>query len=224
MGTKKGIVLVALLSIAAAVHSAGAEPSYLVYPSTPTVFRYDTSRFELITSGDSRFDPAYQIAGQMLWDRVAGRIPYEVYRAPVLTGFEPSRNGLNEFVTVSASFDVIVDGFSASPRTLGSLCLRFWPEAANAAVTVTIDGQSMSRLTTPLPTMEVTTPLGIGFYSDTGAHPFSWVGSPSIRIIAFSDKNADGAFEGTPLYTIVSYDGPVAVQNATWGAVKALYR
>jgi hypothetical protein len=223
MSTIKGIVLVALLSIVVAVRAAGAEPSYLVYPSSPAVFHYDTSRFELVTPGDPRFDPQYQIGNQMLWDRMGGRVAFEIYRAPLLTGFEPSFGGLNEFVTVGNVFDVIVDGFGMSPRTIGSLCLRFWPES-NSPVSLTVDGQPVTRLSLPLPMMEVTTPLGSGYYGDTRVHSFNWVGSRTIRIIAFSDKNANGAFDGTPLYTIVAHDVAVPVESRSLGAVKALYR
>jgi hypothetical protein len=45
-----------------------------------------------------------------------------------------------------------------------------------------------------------------------------------MEIVAFSDKTGDGAFQGTPLYRIVSRLSPVAVESTSWGKVKALYR
>jgi len=84
--TKKGIVL-ALSLVAVQVGIAAAEPSYLVYPVAPAVFRYDTSRYELIGTDQQKFDPGYAIENEMLWDRIDGRVPVEIYRAPQLMGF-----------------------------------------------------------------------------------------------------------------------------------------
>jgi hypothetical protein len=224
MGTKKGIVLGLVLCATAFAGRVHAEPSYLIYPSSPAVFRFDTGRYELVYPGDSRFDPAYQVGGRMLWDRAESRVPVEIYRAPVITGFEASTSGYNEFLTLANDFDVIVDGFGTSPRTLGSLCLRFWPQPPSALVQVFIDGAPMSALTSPLAAIEVQTNIGNGFYADTGVHRFTWVGSTGLEIIAFSDKNANEAFEGAPQFRIVAQDNVVSVEAKTWGGVKALYR
>ena len=224
MGTKKGIVLGLLLSAAAIPGRANAEPSYLVYPSTPAVFRYDPARYELASPGHPKFDAAYAISGEMLWDRVEQRIPVELYRAPVITGFQVSPTGHNEFVTMATDFDVIVDGFGTAPRTLGSLCLRFWPEPHSSFVQVFVDGALAGASTALLAPVEVRTDVGNGYYADTGVHRISWVGAAGIEIIAFSDKNADHAFDGTPLFRIVARDNAVAVEATTWGSVKALYR
>jgi len=224
MGTKKGIVLGLILCATAFAGRVHAEPSYLIYPSSPAVFRYDPAHYELVSPGDPRFDPAYMIGGQMLWDRVESRIPVELYRAPVITAFEASTSGCNEFITLGNDFDVIVDGFGPSPRTLGSLCLRFWPEPPSALVQVFIDGAPVVALTKGLTPIEVETDIGNGFYSDTGVHRFTWVGSSGLEIIAFSDKNANGAFEGNAPFRIIARDNVVGVEARTWGGVKALYR
>jgi len=102
--------------------------------------------------------------------------------------------------------------------------LRFWPEPAPASVVLTVDGQPTERLTMPLAAIEVVTALGNGFYADTRIYHFSWVGASSMQNIAFSDKNANGAFEGSPAYRIVARDPTVPVAPITWGGVKALYR
>lgn len=224
MGTKEGIVLGLLLSATALAGRAHAEPSYLVYPSSPAAFRYDANRYEVVHQGDARFDGAYAIAGQMLWDRAQQRIPLELYRAPLLTGFEVSPTGRNEFVTFATDFDVIVDGFGTEPRTLGSLCLRFWPVPSSSYVQVFVDGSLAGSLTAELAPVEVRTSLGNGFYADTGVHRLSWVGAAGIEIIAFSDKDANRAFDGVAEYRIIARDNAVPVESKTWGGVKALYR
>jgi len=222
LSTKKGIVLALCLGLAR-VGAASAEPSYLIYPNAPAVFRYDVSRYELLGSDQVKFDPTYAIGNEMLWDRVENRIPYEIYAAPQLTGFEPT-TGVSEFVVYRDDFDVIVDGFGTVPHTLGSLYLRFWPDPAQNTAIVSVDGVASDHLTVPLPSFDVVTQLPDGFYSDTATHHVSWTGATAMQIVVFSDKNNDGAYEGTPLYRIVARYTSVATQPATWGQVKALYR
>ena len=224
LSTKKGIVLALCLGLAQA-GAAFAEPSYLIYPNVPTVFRYDTSRYEVVGSGDAlRFNPGYAIGNHMLWDRVEGRIPYEVYGAPQLVGFEPITGGTSEFVVYNNDFDLIVDGFGPQPYTIGNLNLRFWPYPFNSAATVTVDGVTANRLTFPLPLLEVNTPVQDGYYSNTRVHHVSWQGAGAMEIEAFSDKDGDGTFTGTPAFRIVARYAAVATQPTTWGKVKALYR
>lgn len=224
MGTKKGIVLGFLVAVAAFAGRASAEPSYLVYPSSPAVFRFDAGRYELVSPGDPRFDSKYIVAGQMLWDRTENRIPVELYRAPIITGFEPSPSGQNEYVTVGNDFTVIVDGFSTGPHTLGNLCLRFWPAPPSNLVQVYVNGQPATSATMALAPVDVHTSIGGGYYSDTGEYHVTWIGASGIEIVAYSDKNANRSFEGVPAYRIIAQDNVVATQPKTWGGVKALYR
>jgi len=220
--TKKGIVLVPVFAVLAS--TAFAEPSYLIYPNSPAVFRYDPARYETVTAGDPKFDPYYSVGSVMLWDRIEGRLPVEIYRAPIITSFEESTNGQSEFVTVGNSFEIIVDGFGPAPRTIGGLCVRFTPEPAQALVQLTTDGTLCTGLTHFLPSLEVETPSGGGFYADTSRFMFSWIGASQLRIVAFSDKDADGVFDGTPLYSIVARDQTVPVAETSWGQIKAMYR
>ncbi len=220
--TKKGIVLALCLTAFASL--AFAEPSYLIYPKAPAVFRYDASRYECLMPGDAKFDPSYSVNNQMLWDRVEGRVPFEIYRAPMITAFEPSHNGQNEFVTVGNDFVIVVDGFGPSPRTIGGLCVRFWPLPNQAILQLTINGLPVTGLTQALPVLEVTTATPGGYFADTSQFTFSWLGASEVRIVAFTDKDADRAFEGTPLYSIVARDETVPVATTTWGQVKAMYR
>lgn len=220
LSTKTGIVLaLGLLQAGAAV----AEPSYLVYPANvPTLFRYDVSRYEVIGSGQDKFDPQYAVGNYMLWDRVDGRVPVEIYGANQLTGFEPTV-GTSEFVVYNDNFDVVIDGFGPGPRTIGNLCLRFWPYSSTGTQ-INIDGVPVAGVTASLPALEVSITLPGGYYSGTALHHVSWTGAQAMEIVAFSDKTGDGGFQGTPLYRIVSRLSPVAVESTSWGKVKALYR
>lgn len=223
LSTKKGIVLALCLAVAG-VGAASAEPSYLIYPGVPTLFRYDVNRYEVIGSDDAlRFNSNYAIGNFMLWDRVDNRIPYEVYGAPQLIGFEPT-SGPSEYVTFTDDFDLIIDGFGAQPYSIGNLYLRFWPVSPGNPAMLTVDGVTTDRLTVPLASLEVNTPTQDGYYSNTRVHHVSWTGGGAMQIVAFSDKNGDGVYAGTPLYRIVARSTAVATLPTTWGKVKALYR
>jgi hypothetical protein len=224
LSTKKGIVLALCLGLAQA-GAAFAEPSYLIYPSVPTVFRYDVNRYEVVGSGDAmRFNASYAVGNYMLWDRVDGRIPYEVYGAPQLVGFEPTNSGTSEFVTYNDDFDLIVDGFGSQPYSIGNLYLRFWPYPSTNNAILTVDGATSDHLTVPLASLEVNTMVQDGYYSTTRVHHVSWTGASAMEIVAFSDKDGDGRYTGTPAFRIVARYTPVATQATTWGRVKSLYR
>jgi hypothetical protein len=223
LSTKKGIVLALGLAFIQA-GSAMAEPSYLIYPANvPTVFRYDVSRYELVNPGHDKFDPSYAVGDYMLWDRVGQRVPVEIYGAPQLVGFEPAV-GASEYVTYADEFDVIIDGFGPGPRTIGNLCLRFWPYTSQGSAVFTVDGVPTSHLTVPLPAIEVATPVLEGFYAGSSLHHVSWVGAAAMEIVAFSDKDGDGGYQGTPAYRIVARYSPVRTENTSWGKVKSLFR
>jgi hypothetical protein len=220
--TKKGIVLLLCLGFTRA-GAAFAEPSYLVYPNGPALFRYDVARYDAIGSDEAVYDPSYAVDNVMLWDRVDQRVPVEIYRAPQLIGFEPT-NGPSEFVIFRNDFELIIDGFGRGPRTLGNLHLRFWPDVRQTTAVLTVDGIETDRLTVPLAALEVVTPVEDGYYSDARTHHVSWTGGSAMKITAFSDKDGDGKFEGTPLYRISALHAAIATEPATWGKVKALYR
>jgi hypothetical protein len=222
-GTKKGIVL-ALPFLAVFASLAFAEPSYLIYPSSPAVFRYDTDRYELVSPGDPKFDAGFAVGNQMLWDRVERRIAVEIYRAPSITSFEASPNGKNEFVTIGNDIEIVVDGFGPARRTIGGLHIRFWPEPSYSFLQLTVNGKLISGLTMGLPALEVGTDVGGGHFADTSRFMLSWIGASGLRIVAFSDKDADRTLDGTPLFSIVVRDETVPASETTWGQIKALYR
>ena len=223
LSTKKGIVLALCLGFAQA-GAVIAEPSYLIYPANvPTVFRYDTGRYDLIGTGQDKFDPQYAVGNYMRWDRIANRVPVEVYGAPQLLGFEPTA-GPSEYLVYTDNFDVVVDGYGPSPRTIGNLCFRFWPYVTNGAAVFNIDGTETMQLTVPMGSLEVSQLLDDGYYGGKTTHHVSWTGAQALELVAFSDKDGDLGYRGTPLFRIVSRLAPVAVESTSWGRVKSLYR
>ena len=231
-GTNKGIVLrivccivaSAVILSAVAIDPVFAEPLLLVYPNSPTVFRYDPACYEELTPSDPNYDPAYDIGGKMLWDKVEQRVPIEIYRAPQLNGFETSPYALNEFVTMRNYFNLVVDGFFAAPRQLNNLYLRIIPDPPQTIVEATVGGLPMDRLVTPLPGLDVTTPIGDGFYSDTMWIYVTWSGTVGMRMIVYADKDGNCVYDDVkPRFSIYVVDNTIAVKHETWGGIKALY-
>jgi hypothetical protein len=125
---------------------------------------------------------------------------------------------------VGNDLEIVIDGFGPAPRTIGGLCVAFLPEPNQAYVQMEIDGRLITGLTHALPTLEVSNAAGGGYYADTSRFVLSWIGASSIRIVAFSDKNADRTFDGSPRYTVIVHDAVVPVASTTWGRIKAMYR
>lgn len=227
MSTKKGIVLLYLVVLIVAIGAGtprASEPLLLVYPDEPAVFRYDPVRYELVTAPDPKFNNVYAISNTMLWDRVEGRIPYEIYRAPQLTGFAPSPYGFNEYALTTGDFDLVVDGISRIVRTYSNLYVRFIPVPASSVVEVAIDSQPVSGLVARLPDLAVSTDVGDGYVADVMTRHITWSGAAGLRILVYSDKDNDGLYSGgKPLYSVFVEENTVSTQKTTWGAVKALY-
>jgi len=229
--TNKGIVLVLICSTVvvfalptAVLAPTQAEPDLLLYPDAPTEFRYDPVQFEAITSGHPDFDSDYQVGGVSLWDRVENRIAYEVFRAPVLTGISPSPNGRNEFLLMTNEFKVVVDGFSAYPRYLGSVYVRFIPDPPHATALIEMAGEKIDFLIQPIDPINVRDETPDGFYSSTRRVHIRWSGAVGIRITAYGDKNNNRVYDGGQhRWSIYVFDNSVPVKNSTWGAIKAQY-
>jgi len=224
-GSVRSFLVFAVIGVAAACAypALAGEPNVLSYPSTTSVFRYDPARYEVLQPGDPQFQPSYAIGNQMLWDKVDQRIPTEIYRAPLLVGFEPCPEWTSEYVTLHNQFDHTVDGFAAEPRFLGNVMMRFVPEPATAVSVISVDGVPVTGFVYPLGNLDVTTPVS-GGYSDTIVRSISWTGASAIRIVVFADRNLNGIYDdGPPLYTTRSQDNPIPVEETSWGRVKALY-
>ncbi|MFX1266118.1 MAG: hypothetical protein ACFFH0_12100 [Promethearchaeota archaeon] len=206
------------------VNSALAEPCLLVYPQQKTVFRFDPSRYELILEGDPRYNPDYGLSGRMLWDRVNDRTAFEIYRAPLLQGFEESYTGRNEFFAPLKQLTVIVDGYNDVPRRLNDIYIRFNPFPADALLNVWIDGVLLDRFSYRISYLSVTTPLSSCYYSDTVPVDVEWTGAKTVLVTVFSDKNGNRVYDGEPCFSILMEDPQVPVEKITWGHIKSLYK
>jgi hypothetical protein len=220
-----GIAVLSFCGVVGAGTSMAAEPSLLVYPNEPAVFRYDPARYEIVHPSDPNFDTVFSVAGEMLWDKVEGRIPEEVYRAPALIGFEVSPFGTNEFVLMTNEFTVIVDGYNEFPRTFSNLYMRFIPEPSHSSVLLLIDGEEVYSLNVPIDPLVVTTPVGDDHYADTRSHELWWTGATGLRITVYSDKNNDLAYnDGEPRFSIYAKDATISTEETSWGRIKAEFR
>jgi len=233
IGTNKGIVLriifcsiavIAVLNVVG-VSPVAAERPLLIYPSTPTIFRYDPARYEELAPGHPNFDARTAIAGTMLWDKIDDRLPLEVYRAPGLYGFEESPTGRSEFLAMTNGFDLIIDGFHDAPRQLSNLYIRFIPEPPHSAIDIIVGGVTLDRLIHPLPGFDVTTSIGNGYYSDTQQVRIVWSAAVAMRISVYSDKNGNLVYDdGVPAFGVYVMDNTIPVKTETWGGIKALYK
>ena len=229
--TKEGIVLKVILGLAmvgvlltSTQTYAQVEPDLLVYPSAPSIFRFNPVEYELILPGNPDFDPLYQAGGASLWDRTANRIAYEVFKAPALTGLTPSLNGRNEFVIMTNEFRVVVDGFSDYPRYLGQIYVRFAPDPPQATALIEMAGQMIDALIQPIAPINVEDETPEGYYSNSRQVHVRWSGAVGIRITAYGDKNNNMVFDGgVPRWSIYVEDNSVPVEQTTWGAIKARF-
>lgn len=230
--TNKGIVLRTLLgsmAIAVVLNSVAvapvlAEPLLLIYPSSPTLFRYDPARYREVNPDDPKFDIDRTRGGKMLWDMVENRVPTEIYHAPQLYGFEESPDGINEFITMTNRFDLIIDGFHDGPRQLNNLYIRFIPDLPYSDVCIYVGDDLLDRLIHPIPGFDVTTHVGNGYYSNTQQYHIIWSLAVGMRISVYSDKNGNLVYDdGAPRFSIRVLDNSIPVKEKTWGGIKALY-
>lgn len=230
-GTNKGIVLwlfccavvIGALPITVSAQSA-PEPLLLVYPNKPAEFHYNPAEYETLLPSDPNFDSDYAVGGYTLWDKVEGRIAYEVYQAPQLTGFQASTSGMNEFVLVVNEFTLIIDGFNEYPRQFNNVHVRFIPDPPQASALIVMNGQELDYLITEVPGFDAQTVTPEGYYTGTRTCNVHWSASVGIRIMAYGDKNGNRVYDGPPpKWSIYVKDNTVPVENRTWGGIKALY-
>ncbi len=203
---------------------SSAEPGILAYPSSNAIFQYDPLKYILIYPGDSLYDPAYDRFGVVLWDTENNRIAYELYQAPGLLGFEPAYIEKNSFKLPSNRLILNVDGFYHLPRRLNDIIVRFLPTPGNAEPVIYADDTKVEGLKYYIPSLEVSTPTGNGYYSDKVTLNIVWSGAQSIKISVFCDKNGNGLFEGTESFSVFMQDQTIPVTNSTWGGIKAQYQ
>jgi hypothetical protein len=209
--------------LAAGSASAVTDVGLLVYPAKYVTFRYDPVEYEVKQPADPSFDPAFAVAGAMLWNKPENRVAFEVYRAQAIAGFETSANGRNEYHTLGNLATICVDGFSEYPRQLADICVEFQPYPPTSAPVIYIDDERLQGLRYYIPRLVIATPAGNGFYSDRIMFHLRWLGAQYIRIIVYADKNGNRVFDGEPTVTTLMEDLTVPAQERTWGAVKSLY-
>jgi len=214
--------LLVVLSVLYPMAAAG-DVGLLAYPLNYVVFRYAPAEYAVIEPVDPQYDPAYGVAGHMLWNRLEQRVALEVYRTPGLSGFETSSSGRSEFYTAGNTATICVDGFSNYPRQLNDIYVEFRPYPASSAPDIFIDGERIEGLQYVIPRLVVTTPVGDGYYADTVTFRLRWVGAQFIRIVVYADKNGNRVFDGDPSYSILMEDLTVPVESKTWGNIKILY-
>jgi hypothetical protein len=205
-------------------NSSPAEPCLLAYPAGSVIFRYDPARYEMLDPLDPRYDPVYGVFGTMLWDNVANQVPYHVYQAPGLAGFEPSGDGLDRFYSFGSFINLIIDGFYVAPRQLNDIYVQFKPDPPSSKPLIYVDSEKVEGLRYLIPRLVVSTPITHGYYSNTISLAISWSGAKTIEIIVYSDRNGNRVFDGEPCFTVLAGSHPVATEEATWGTIKARYR
>ncbi|MBP2680287.1 MAG: hypothetical protein H6Q78_150 [Candidatus Krumholzibacteriota bacterium] len=222
-GHRSFAAAVLLVLVAAGPASALTDVGLLVYPAKHVTFRYDPGDYEVKQPADPMFDPAFAVAGFMLWNRPENRVAFEVYRAQSIAGFEMSANGRSEYYTLGNMASICIDGFSEYPRQLSNICVEFQPYPPTSAPVIYIDGVRIEGLRHYIPSLSIATPAGNGFYSDRATFHLRWLGAQYVRIIAYADKNGNRVFDGEPTVSTFMEDLTIPTEERTWGSVKALY-
>lgn len=212
-----------LVSLAAGTASALTDVGLLVYPAKFVTFRYDPADYEVKQPADPMFDPAFAVAGSMLWNRPENRVAFEVYRAQSISGFEMSANGRSEYYTLGNTASICIDGFSEYPRQLSDICVEFQPFPPTSQPVIYIDDERIQGLRYFIPRLVIATPAGNGFYSDRILFHLRWLGAQYVRIIVYADKNGNRVFDGEPTVSTFMEDLTIPTEERTWGSVKALY-
>jgi len=203
-----------------------ADPCLVVYPYGPCVYHYDPMEYYTVGPGDPYYDPMYNRGGQVLLEVVGNTIDMSIYQAPGLVGFEMSTGGNDGFFFLGSHFDLILDGYSNAPATYVNILLMFDKVVpAGCAPWVWVDGVLIPGMSCGVGDLVVSTPTPEGNnYSDTRTFDVQWGGCSGLRIWAFSDADYDGKKDGGECFTAYSHDLTVPTQDATWGAIKSLYR
>ncbi len=221
------LVLIAVsLPLLAASGALMADPCLVVYPDAPCVYHYDPAEYYTVGPGDPFYDAMYDRGGLVLLELGSNEIDYSIYQAPGLAGFEMSTDGNDGYFFVGTAFTLILDGFSNMPVTYVNILLMFdrtvpmgcEPQIKVNGMPITGDSYNVGDLVVSTPT-----PDGNN-YSDTRTFEIDWRGCYGVHIWAFSDENYNGIHDGGECFTAYSHDLTVPVEDATWGAIKELYR
>ena len=217
-----------VLVLALVPSSTYADPCLMVYPGNGSVvYHYEPTEYYTVGFGDSLYDAAYDLGGEVLIDINTNVIAYEVYQTPTLVGFKMDSAHQGYFIN-SSYFTLVVDGFSGTPTTYTNILLVFdLIEPSGCTPVITINGSPVLfdaglGWYLPIGDLIVSTPQGIAF-SDVLEFNFSWTGCTSLRAWAFADDDFDLFHDGAECFSAFSHDLTVPVEETTWGAVKSLY-
>ncbi len=221
------LVLMAVsLPLLAASGTLMADPCLVVYPDASCVYHYDPAEYYTVGPGDPFYDPMFDRGGLVLLELESNEIDYSIYQAPGLTGFEMSTDGNDGYFFIGTDFTLILDGFSNAPVTYVNIILMFdrtVPEGCEPQIK--INGIPITGNSYNAGDLVVSTPTPYGNnYSDTKTFQIDWRGCYGVHIWAFSDANYNGMMDGGECFTAYSHDLTVPVEDATWGAIKDLYR
>lgn len=222
--TRSLLVLSAALCLVLPV-LAFADPCLVVYPNTATIYHYDITEYYTVGPGDPLYDPAYDRGGEVLIDINDNQIALDIYQAPGLVGFTPSTNGEEGYFISDVAFDLVLDGFSNEPTTFENILLVFEPIPDPCPTFILeIDNVLQTSNVIPCGDLVVSTPTAEGNnYSDTLTKSVEWGGCNGFLVWAFADENYNGVRDGGECFTAFSHDLTVPTEEATWGAIKALY-
>lgn len=215
--------------VCALVVPAVADPCLVVYPNASCFYHYDINEYYVVGPGDPYYDPAYDIAGQVLIEVGTNDIAYDVYQAPGLIGFTPSMYGKEGYFFVGHDFDLIVDGFNNAPITYHNILLVFEPDPDGCSPLITVDGNPVLYDMDlgwyyPIGDLMVTTPTPEGNnYSDTVTHAVHFDACTGLAVWAFADEDADLMWTSNECFTAFSHDSTVPVEFRTWGGIKVMY-
>lgn len=219
------------------------DPCLLVYPTLPTTYQYDSSKYYTVTDGHPLYDPTYDRGGEVLiWDRsyYPDRIAYEIYQAPGLTGFEVATGNTGYYFT-GISFDLVIDGWSNYSTTREDIRLIFEPIPEDCTPTITVNGLPVTgpHYRILLGDLVVSTPVVTPtrtYYSDTIILSVEWSGCIGLHMIAYEECDHDWYRRPCPdceeettncchhCHHTCAHGAVVPVEEETWGAIKAMYK
>ena len=206
--------------------TAIADPCLVVYPTSPCMYHYDITEYYTVGPGDPYYDADYDRGGYVLLDVSTNEIDPSIYQAPGLMGFEVSTYGNDGYVFLNTDFELVIDGFSNSPRTYANIIVvfdEFVP--ADCVPAIMVNGMPIMGNTYNAGDLAVTTPTHDGKnYSDTMTLLVSWHGCYGLNSWAFSDEDNNGNHDGDECFTAFSHDATVSTENSTWGSIKSMFK
>ena len=225
------IVLLACLLISpVAVY---ADTCLMAYTTGPCMYHYSSLDKYTVGLGHPLYDPLFDLGGEVLIkiDPVDGDgIALDVYQAVGLTGFVLDEVNQGYF-SLDANYDLVIDGYNRTPTTYTNILLVFDGfQPAGCTPSITVDGQPVLYdpglgYYYPIGDLAVSTPTPVGnAYSDTVTLSIDVAVCSGFRVWAFADENFSLTHElPGECFTAFSHDVTIAVEETTWGAIKALH-